>query len=83
MLPVKIDDYKGPNWEVKHNDNNVIQFLKSIQNTDIASNCNNPCIAIPAKKIEEGLPVSMELMALTGEDKKLIAIAKSVEKYII
>jgi Asp-tRNA(Asn)/Glu-tRNA(Gln) amidotransferase A subunit family amidase len=37
---------------------------------------------MPAKRIEDGLPVNMELCALSGEDKRLIAVAKRIEKIL-
>lgn len=57
--------------------------MKSIQNTDPASNINAPCVSLPARHASEGLPVNMELMALAGNDRKLLAIARAVERHLV
>lgn len=80
MLPFKNEDLIGPEFIVPHNGRNVSQLVKSMQNTAPASIVNYPCVSLPARNYEEGLKVGMELCAKTGNDKKLLAIAKAVEK---
>ena len=50
-----------------------------LKNADIASSSNCPAITLPFKSNEINLPVGIEISALTGEDEKLIAIAKALE----
>jgi Asp-tRNA(Asn)/Glu-tRNA(Gln) amidotransferase A subunit family amidase len=67
---------------VTHNGKKVPQLAKSIHNTTPAAVVNFPCISLPARDPRVGLPINMELCAPTGDDSKLIAIAKAVEKVI-
>eukprot|EP00347_Sterkiella_histriomuscorum_P014026 403362442 len=82
ILPVKLEGYKGPDYLIPHNGKMIPQLPISIKNTDPASNCNNPALSIPARQPEEGLPVNMEFMCQTGQDKKLISIGRVVENFI-
>lgn len=81
MLPPRFEDISKDDFTMMHNGERVSQIMSSINNVDPSSNTNSPAITLPAMPAEVGvLPVGMELMALTHEDKKLIAIARQVEK---
>lgn len=81
MLPPKFEDISKDDFTIMHNGKRVSQLLKSINNVDPGSNTNSPAITLPVMPPEVGvLPVGMEVMALTHEDRKLIAIARAVEK---
>jgi len=54
-------------------------FATYIQNTDAGSNAGLPGISIPISPSDEGLPIGMELDALTGQDDKLLSIALALE----
>lgn len=84
LLPVKVDDFKGPDFTIEHNGKTYVQVLKSIQNCDIGSNTNSPCITMPDRHYMSGsFPVNMEVCTVSGEDKKLIAVARRVEKVLL
>ena len=82
MLPIKFEDFNGPDWTVPHNGRQVSQIGTSIRNCEPGSNTNSPCVSLPARRPEEGLPVNMELFALTGDDRRLLAVARRVEDFI-
>lgn len=81
-MPMKIDDLHGPDWTVEHNGRKVPQVLLGLKNVEPASGSNCPAITLPFKTSDSDLPVGIELMTFTGEDQKLIAIARSIEKVL-
>jgi len=83
MLPFKIDDWTGPELKGIHNGKEVKHFEKSTHNSRVISNLNFPSISLPTRKPGEGLPVGMEVAAPTGDDRRLIAIARVIEKVLL
>lgn len=55
------------------------------KNVDVASAANFPAISLPTQSsYNQGeLPINVELACLTGYDRKLLTIAKSVEKVLL
>jgi len=83
MLPFKINDWNGPELKGFHNGREVKHFEKTTHNTRVTTNLNFPCISLPARRPTEGLPVGMELSVQTGEDKRLVGIARVVERVLL
>lgn len=85
IIPPKISDIHGPEWTIEHNGQKMAEFLISTKNVDVASAGNFPAISLPTQATYESgeLPINIELATLTGYDRKLLTIAKSVEKALL
>ena len=57
----------------------------SAKNTDVASAANLPAISLPTSTMsnKDRMPIGMELASITGYDRKLIAVARSLENIIL
>ena len=53
-------------------------FSTMIRNVDVISSAGLPAITIPFGETENGIPLGIELVANTGEDVKLLAIAELI-----
>ncbi|XP_033645482.1 mandelamide hydrolase-like [Asterias rubens] len=50
-------------------------------NEDCGNICNNPSLVIPGGRVRgSGVPFGMQIEGLTGNDRRLIAVAKAIEK---
>ena len=63
----------------------VSQFMFSAKNVDVASAANLPAITLPTSSMsdKDNMPIGMEIATITGYDRKLIAVARSLEKIIL
>jgi Asp-tRNA(Asn)/Glu-tRNA(Gln) amidotransferase A subunit family amidase len=59
--------------------------MYSSKNTDVASAANLPAITLPTSSMsnKDNMPIGMELATITGYDRKLVAVARSLEKIIL
>ncbi|XP_033646107.1 mandelamide hydrolase-like [Asterias rubens] len=56
-------------------------LMAVIQNFDCGNICNNPSLVIPGGRVRgSGVPFGMQIEGLTGNDRRLIAVAKAIEK---
>ena len=80
-LPCKIDQY-NEDFTTTHNGKKIPWFTKSIQNTVFSPSLNFPSISMPVSVPEggSGMPVNMELCSDTGNDRRLLAVAKLIEE---
>jgi mandelamide amidase len=53
-----------------------------IANTDASSNAGLPSLSVPAGDTAEGLPVGLELVGPSGDDRRLLRIGEAVEATI-
>lgn len=84
-MPPKIEDIHGPEWMITHNGEKISQFLITAKNADVASAANLPAISLPSvhQPSKDNLPIGVELASLTGYDRRLIAVARAVEKIVL
>mmetsp|Transcript_41358 Transcript_41358/g.39822 ORF Transcript_41358/g.39822 Transcript_41358/m.39822 type:complete len:88 (-) Transcript_41358:25-288(-) len=84
LVPHKIEDLNPPDYLILHNGRMVRQIMISVQNVHPASNSDCPAMSIPSKHYQEGeLPINMEIFTLQHEDKKLIALSRTIEKILL
>jgi Asp-tRNA(Asn)/Glu-tRNA(Gln) amidotransferase A subunit family amidase len=59
--------------------------LITTKNVDVASCANMPAITLPSvlNPTKDNLPIGMELATITGYDRRLISVARAVEKVIL
>ena len=84
-MPPKIEEIHGPEWTVEINGQKVSQFMISAKNADVASAANLPAISLPTSSMssKDRMPIGMELASVSGYDRKLIAVARSLEKIVL
>ena len=59
----------------------LIKKLPVIKNEDFANNCNNPSLVIPGGFARVGgVPFGMQIEGPTGSDRRVIAVARAIEK---
>lgn len=70
---------------ITHNGEKISQFLITAKNADVASAANLPAISLPSvqQPSKDNLPIGVELASLTGYDRRLIAVARAVEKIVL
>ncbi|XP_033646013.1 mandelamide hydrolase-like [Asterias rubens] len=62
-------------------DNNSNLRKQIVLNNDSGSICNNPSLVIPGGRVRgSGVPFGMQIEGLTGNDRRLIAVARAIEK---
>lgn len=85
LLPPKIADIHGPEWTLTHNGQKVSQFMITAKNVDVASAANLPAISLPSvpNPSKDNLPIGVEIASLTGYDRKLISVARAIEKVVL
>ncbi|CDW72721.1 UNKNOWN [Stylonychia lemnae] len=82
-LPFRFDDYNPQDHSVSHNGSRMNQLDITFQNSVLGSIVNGPCVTLPIQTVKGNLPVGLEIQSLTGDDKKLLAIAKYIEDVLI
>jgi Asp-tRNA(Asn)/Glu-tRNA(Gln) amidotransferase A subunit family amidase len=70
----------GQDETVELNGEQVPTFMTYIRNADPSSNAGTPSITIPVGLTESGLPVGVMIEAASGSDRRLLAVAKSLEQ---
>jgi indoleacetamide hydrolase len=70
----------GQDQTVDLNGQQVPTFLSFIRNSDPSSNAGIPSLSIPIGLSPTGLPVGAMIEAPAGTDRRLLAIAQSIEK---
>ena len=85
LMPPKISDIHGPEWTIKHNGQQISQFLITTKNADVASVANLPAITLPSisKPSSSNMPIGIEIAGMTGRDRHLIAVARAIEKVVL
>ncbi len=85
IMPSKIEEIHGPDWTIEVKGERVSQFMLSAKNVDVASAANLPAITLPTSSMsnKDNMPIGMELASITGYDRKLIAVARSLENIIL
>ncbi|WP_432420042.1 indoleacetamide hydrolase [Nitratireductor mangrovi] len=77
--PLPAQPIAGSDMNVLLNGREVPTFQTFIRNTDPGSNAGLPGISIPAGLTSDGLPVGLEIDGPSFSDRRLLAIALSIE----
>jgi indoleacetamide hydrolase len=70
----------GQDQTVELNGRQVSTLLTYIRHTDPGSNAGIPGVSVPIGMTGEGLPVGLELDGPAGSDRRLLAVARAVER---
>ena len=81
--PLTARPIQGSDATVTLNGEPVPTFLTYIRNVDPSSNAGIPGITIPMGDTADGLPIGLEVEALAGQDKKLLAIGRLLEARVL
>ena len=74
----------GSGYIVDHLGREENELLIGVNNTHPGSFCKLPSIAVPCgRKVDTGVPYGIEFDSLNGNDKKLIAIGREVERTLL
>ena len=74
----------GSGYIVDHLGREENELLIGANNTHPGSFCKLPSIAVPCgRKVDTGVPYGIEFDSLSGNDKKLIAIGREVERTLL
>jgi Asp-tRNA(Asn)/Glu-tRNA(Gln) amidotransferase A subunit family amidase len=63
----------------RHNGRDVSVFGMSVRNTGPGSVAGMPSISLPGGRSRTGLPIGLSLEAYSGNDDRLLAVARAVE----
>lgn len=72
----------GEDETIELNGKRVSTIFTYIQNTDPSSNTGLTAASIPAGLTAQGLPVGMEVDGPSGTDRRILGIARSIERLI-
>src|SRR6266850_1943653 len=70
----------GQDQTVELNGRQVSTLLTYIRHTDPGSNAGIPGVSVPIGMTGDGLPVGLELDGPAGSDRRLLAVARAVER---
>src|SRR5437870_10642195 len=73
-------DLIGQDQTVELNGRQVSTLLTYTRHTDPGSNAGIPGVSVPIGMTGDGLPVGLELDGPAGSDRRLLAVARAVER---